>query len=100
MYQRKTYMHIKFQQNRVSSLVKTVHTNLFSKKIANCIILQLAIRILKNHAFRTCTMSKHVHHVQTDIEADFGINWPIRRQITAKRNYLHRRTDRRCVRQQ
>ena len=49
-----TYLHINFQQNRVSRSVKTVHTNLFAK-IANCINLQLAIRISKNQAFRTCT---------------------------------------------
>ena len=49
MYHRKTYMHINFQQNPVSRSVKTMHTNLFAKK------LQLAIRISKNHAFRTCT---------------------------------------------
>ena len=29
----KAYMHINFQQNRVSRSVKTVHTNLFAK---NC----------------------------------------------------------------
>ena len=46
-----TYMIINFQQDRVSRSVKTVHTNLF----ANCINLQLANRISKNHAFRTCT---------------------------------------------
>ena len=34
----KAYMHINFQQNRVSRSVKTVHTNLFAK-IANCINL-------------------------------------------------------------
>ena len=51
----KKYMHIKFQQNRVSRSVKTVHTNLFAKNCldANCINLQLRIRILKNHKFRT-----------------------------------------------
>ena len=54
MHHRKTYMYINFQQNRVSRSVKTVHTNLFAK-FANCINLQLAIRISKNHAFRTCT---------------------------------------------
>ena len=51
MHHRITYLYINFQQNRVSRSVKTVHTSLF----ANCINLQLAIRILKNHAFRTCT---------------------------------------------
>ena len=50
MHHRKAYMYINFQQNRVSRSVKTVHTNLI-----NCINLQLAIRITKNHAFRTCT---------------------------------------------
>ena len=32
MHHRKMYMHIHFQQNRVSRSVKTVHTNLFAKK--------------------------------------------------------------------
>ena len=54
MHHRKTYMYINFQQNRVSKSVKTVHTSLFAK-FANSINLQLAIRISKNHAFRTCT---------------------------------------------
>ena len=30
-------------------------TQIYLKKFANCINLQLAIRISKNHAFRTCT---------------------------------------------
>ena len=29
----KTYMYINFQQNRVSRIVKTLHTNIFSKKL-------------------------------------------------------------------
>ena len=33
MHHRITYLHINFQQNRVSRSVKTVHTNLFAK---NC----------------------------------------------------------------
>ena len=37
MHYRKTYMYINFQQNRVSrsvkKLLKTVHTNLFAKKL-------------------------------------------------------------------
>ena len=41
MHHRKTYMHINFQQNRVTRSVKTVHTNLFAK---NC----------KLHKFVTC----------------------------------------------
>ena len=51
MHHRITYLYINFQQNRVSRSVKTAHTSLF----ANCIDLQLAIRISKNHTFRTCT---------------------------------------------
>ena len=52
IHHRKTYMYINFQQNRVGS--QNVHTN-YLQKNANCINLQLAIRILKNHAFLTCT---------------------------------------------
>ena len=54
MHHRITYLYINFQQNRVSRSVNTVHTTLFAI-FANCINLQLAIRISKNHAFRTCT---------------------------------------------
>ena len=53
MRHRKTYMYVNFQQNRVNRSVKTVHTNLFAKN-ANCINLQFAIKISKNHAFWTC----------------------------------------------
>ena len=88
MRDRKTYMHINFQQNRVCRSVKTVHTNLFAKKC-------------KLHKFATCNWNFEksrlldMHYPLTDIQTDFGINGPIRRQITAKRDYLHRRTDRR-----
>ena len=54
IHHRKTYMYINFQPNQISTSVKTVHTNLFAK-IANCIKMQLAIRILQNDALRTCT---------------------------------------------
>ena len=33
MHHHKTYMHINFQQNQVGRSVKTVHTNLFAKKM-------------------------------------------------------------------
>ena len=46
------YMYINFQQNQDSRSVKTVHTNLFAI-IINCINLQLAIRISRNHSFLT-----------------------------------------------
>ena len=32
-----------------------LRTQIYWQKFANCINLQIAIRILKNHAFRTCT---------------------------------------------
>ena len=46
MHHRTTYMHSNFQQNRVSRSVKTVHTNLFEKKlqIAQICSLQLEFR--------------------------------------------------------
>ena len=45
MHHRITYLHINFQQNRVSRSVKTVHTNLFAK---NCkLMLQLEFRKIK-----------------------------------------------------
>ena len=34
-----------------------------------------------------------MHYPLTDIQADFGVNRPIRYQVTAKGNYLHRQTD-------
>ena len=54
MHHLTTCMHNNFQQNRVSKLVKSVQ-QMYLSKIANCINLQLAIQILKNHAFWTCT---------------------------------------------
>ena len=59
MHHRKTYLYINFQQDRISRSVKTLHTKLctqiYLQKFANCIDLQLATRISKNHTFRTCT---------------------------------------------
>ena len=85
MNHRKIYMFINFQQNQASRSFKTVHTNLFAKKYANYINLQLAIRIFKK--------SRHsdMHYRLTDIQAEFEINRPVRYQITAKRSYSHRR---------
>ena len=40
-------MYIYFQQNLASRSIKTVHSNLFAKKIESCIKLQLQIVILK-----------------------------------------------------
>ena len=55
MHHRKTYMYINFQQNRVSIDQSKLCTQICLQRFANCINLQLAIRISKNHAFRTCT---------------------------------------------
>ena len=98
MHHRKTYKYINFQQNRVSRSVKTC-TQICLKK--NC----------KLHKFATCNWNfeksrlSDMHYPLTDIQANFDINRSIRYQITAIRNYFHRRqtdrqTDRRRVRQQ
>ena len=42
MRHRKTYNYLNFQQNWVSRLVKTIHTNVFAKLIS-CIELQIPI---------------------------------------------------------
>ena len=51
MYYHIRCMHVKYPLNRDNRFDKTVIT----KKYLNCINLQLAVRILKNHAFRTRT---------------------------------------------
>ena len=50
MYYHIRCMHVKYPLNRDNRFVKTVIT----KKYLNCINLQLAIRIWKNHSFQTC----------------------------------------------
>ena len=54
MHHRKTYMYNNFQQNRVVDQSKPC-TQIYLQKFLININLQLAIRISKNHAFRTCT---------------------------------------------
>ena len=51
-------MYLNFQQNRVKRSVTTMHTNIFAKKIANCINLQLPIVFFKNRLFQTCIIVK------------------------------------------
>ena len=54
MHHHKTYMYINFQQNLVSRPSKP-RTNLFAKKIASCINLQLQIINLKKSVIcQTC----------------------------------------------
>ena len=43
MHHRRTYMYINFQQKRVSRSVKTVHTNLFAKKLRIAYIYNLQL---------------------------------------------------------
>ena len=52
MHYRIRYVHVKYQRNWVNRFVKTVHEH--TKKILNCINLQLAVRISKNRSFQTC----------------------------------------------
>ena len=86
-----------FSKIGLNRSVKTVHTNLFAK---NCKLHKIATY---NQNFKKSRLSD-MYNPLTDIQVDFEINRPIRYQITAKRNYFHRRTDRltdrRRVRQQ
>ena len=68
MHDRRTYMHINFQQNRVNILVKTVHTNLFAQ-------------YRKLHKFATINSNfekkknlLHMHHHKTSIYINFSQN--------------------------
>ena len=90
MHQRITYLYINFQQNRVSRSVKTVHTSLF----ANCMNLQLAIRILKNHAFRTCTTPARTFRPILSSIGLLGNELP-RKEIISTDGRTDGRTDRR-----
>ena len=58
-------------------------TLIYLQKIVSCINLQLAIRVSKNHTFRTCT-------TRNQQSGRFWINRPIRYEITAKRSYFHK----------
>ena len=93
MHHRTTYMHSNFQQIRASRAVKIVHTNIFAKQ-------------RKLHKFATCNLNFEKSRVSdmqypiSDIQANFGINRYVRYQVIAKRNYLHRQTDRRRARKQ
>ena len=56
MHHRKTYMYINFFFSKIGLVDQSkLCTQIYLQKFANCINLQLAIRISKNHAFRTCT---------------------------------------------
>ena len=78
MHHRKAYMYINFQENQVSRSVKTVHINLFAKKIASCLILQLPIVILKK------SIISDVRHRKTYMYIDFQQN-----QVSRSVNTVH-----------
>ena len=89
MRNRKAYMYINFQQNRIGRSIKTVHTNLLAKQ---CMW----------HKFATCNSNfeksrlSDMHYPITDIQANFAINRPFRYQVTTKDNIYtdDRRMDR------
>ena len=64
------------------------------KKIANCIKLQLAIRISKNHAFRTCTTPLRTFMLILRSIGLLDIEIP-RKEIISTDGRTDRRTDRR-----
>ena len=68
MHHRKTYMHINFQQNRVSRSVKTVHTNLFAKK---CKLHKFATT---NSNFEKKIILLDMHHHKTYMYINFQQN--------------------------
>ena len=74
-------MYFNFLQNRVIDQ-SYPSTQIYLQKNKNCINLQLAIRIFKK------SRVSDMHYPIMDIQPDFEII-----QITAKKNYLHRRTD-------
>ena len=60
-------------------------TQIYLQKFANCINLQLAIRISKNHAFRTCTTPSRTFR---PILRSIGL---LDNELPRKKNYFHRR---------
>ena len=61
-------MYINFQQIRINRSVITVHTNVFRKKIASCINLQLPIVM-----FKKSTLA-NMHHRKTYLYINFQQN--------------------------
>ena len=95
MRPRKTYMYIHFQQNCV---VKPC-TQIYLHNVASCIdlqlpivILKLAIRISKNHAFRTCTTPSRTFRPILSSIGLLGNELP-RKEIISTDGRTDRRTD-------
>ena len=96
MHHRKTYMYINFQQNPVSRSVKTACAHKFIlQKLANCINLQLAIRISKNHAFRTCTTPSRTFRATLRSIGWLDNELPRKENISTDDKRTNGRTDRR-----
>ena len=74
-------------------------TQVYLQIFANCINLQLAIRILKNHAFRTCTTPSRTFRPILSSIGLLGNELP-RKEIISTDGQTDRRTDRRRARQQ
>ena len=69
-------------------------TQIYLQKIANCINLQLAIRISKNQAFRTCTTPSRTFRPILSSIGRLGNELP-RKEIISTDGRTDRRTDRR-----
>ena len=79
-HHRITSMYIKFQQNRISRSLKTVHTHIYLQMIASCINLQPPIIILKNLIFLD------MHHHKTYMSINFQQNQVNRSVISVHTN--------------
>ena len=73
-------------------------TQIYLQIFANCINLQLAIRILKNHAFRTCTTPSRTFRPILSSIGLLGNELP-RKEIISTDGQTDGRTDRRTDRQ-
>ena len=69
-------------------------TQVYLQKFENCINLQLAIRILKNHAFRTCTTPLQTLMLILRSISQLDIEIP-QKEIISTDGRTDRRTDRR-----
>ena len=85
MCHRKTCMYINFcKHGLIDRSVKIGHTNLFAKKLASCINLQLPIVILKKIIFLD------LHHHKTYMYINFEQNQVNRSVITVHTNMLQK----------
>ena len=90
MRHRKTYIHINFEQKRVSRSVKTVRTNIFAK---NCKLHTFATTnsifvFYKNQLFQTCVIV-NVHVCQFSAKSVSRSVKIVRTNIIAKNCKLH-----------